>query len=280
MPNIASYTSPAFDLNPAERGTSSWDATARRINAFYGDIAGFQRQQGSLAAQAEKQKLWPFDILAMYEKKAAFEAAQAAKTNQGGRVRFAYGGRVAPDPFARDESLRSGWTPGYNDFAQVSAGAGALGRGVSDGGYQAARMPRGGGGGGGIPEGGGPDYTLLEGEFVTAAQEKKFRAQDAEDAYKRQNDLRSYWQQYYGYEPNGIATGPGTERPKEGYTDPRDPTARGPRGYVPEARPEQPSFGWGEYISNRLPSTDIPDIARWISGGIGSTSDQLPVPGY
>ncbi len=270
MPNITEFNPPNLDLNPSERGVSAWDSTARRINAFYGDVAGYQRQQGALAAQAAKLKLWPFDILALY-------AANAkGATGVGVRVRGAratFGGPT--ENFAGfGESRNTGAPASFNDFSQISAGAAGLGRGLADGGYQAARMPRGGGGGGGVAEPSGPDYTLLHGEFVTLAQERKLAAEDAVAEYQRQNTWGDYVRKYYGREPNGIATGPGTTLPDEGRPEPNMylPTPQNIPGYW-----NTPVRGtdWGEYIYNRtVGATEFPEAFS------RAAPNDLPVPGF
>lgn len=242
MPNITEYRSPPLDLNPAERGVSAWDAAARRIGAFYGEVAGTQRAQGSLAAQALKQKLWPFDILALYEAQA--RGAAGGGGGGGVRVRGAHNTFGGPtENFAGfGESRNTGAPAGVSDFAQVLAGAGALARGLADGGYQAARMRRSGGGGGdggSSTEGDGADYTLLGGGVYSPGFYREVARRDAQDRdlvnqemdrYRNEaNDVANYWRQWNGdtgtvQQYPGSAEGPvvssGGAQPSEAATSP------------------------------------------------------------
>jgi len=236
MPNIVEYTAPNADINPSERGAAAWGHAGSRIGTLANEEASFQRQAGSLAAAAAKQRMWPFDILKLYQIQAAQEAKEAAGGG-GDNVKIANRGR-ASDPFAAGRT--TGAIP--QGIEQLSAGVGALGRGLADGGYQAARMPQGGGGsGGGIEEPSGPDYTLLGGELVSMRGERQAEAErragiDKEMGryWREQTDLRDYWTRYNGLDP---ATG-------------------GPYGDPSGFTPSTSTGGYGGDVS--APSPDIP----------------------
>src|SRR5687768_4393060 len=76
MPRIPQYLSTA-NLNPPDRGANSWEGAARRISGLYNSAASDEREGGQARARAFKQQLWPFDIMELYDRKAA-EAARAA----------------------------------------------------------------------------------------------------------------------------------------------------------------------------------------------------------
>lgn len=207
MPAIPEYFAPNSDLNPSAVGASAWEQAGRRIGPLFNEAATFKQREGALAAQAEKEKMWPFDIQALYSRRAVEDAAanKAQADHNTVNLRVANGGRTR-DPFAESHALNDGWTPGYNDLGQVSRGAAALGQAVSDGGYGVAKgkpaAPGAPAGGGGF----GEDYTLLNGQFVSASDARKIDAQErakADDWYKSYGEnLGDYYSRYYGYAPS------------------------------------------------------------------------------
>lgn len=239
MPSIPEYTAPNFDLNPSAVGASAWEQAGRRLGPLYNEAATFQQRQGAIAAQAEKQKMWPFDIQALYARRAVEDAASAkAQVDRNTvNIRVANGGRTR-DPFAESRALNDGWTPGYNDLGQVSRGAAALGQAVADGGYGVAKGKP---GAPGAPAGGGggEDYTLLNGQFVSASDARKIDATDraaASDYYKKYGEgIGDYYSRYYGYAPNPDATenvgtgirGPSNMNPYSGTTSNYNPPQPG-----------------------------------------------------
>ena len=213
--NIPEYFAPNSDINPSSTGASSWEQTGRRLAPLYNEAAQFQTREGKLAAEAEKQKMWPFDILRLYQ----IRATQAAKNAPGqGGFQVKGGGGNASDLSAPIEHPGDGWSPGFNDLGQVSRGAAALGNAMSDGGYSAAGTPRARSGApapdnSSLPA--GPEYTLYQGQFITMGDQRKIDAQARGDQATYMNDygskLSDYYQQYYGYQSNGQApegTGP------------------------------------------------------------------------
>lgn len=261
MPTIPEYYAPNTDLNPSATGVSAWEQAGRRIGPLYNEAATFKQREGALAAQAERQKMWPFDILQLYARRDAEDAAgrQAQKDRNTVNIRVANGGR-ASSLFAADN-------PGarYNDLGQVSRGAAAIGQAVSDGGYGAAKGKPGGAppsSGGGF----GDEYTLLNGQFVSAADARRIEAQDRADAAKYYGDygskLSDYYQQYYGYKPNGQTPTAEEGRPVSNmYPAPSSLAA---------PVPQTETGGYGGYSS---PTGMFDRLRSWISNGTVPESD-------
>lgn len=114
MPRIATFTAPEKELRPSATGASALELAGRRINSLYQEIARNTREEGQAEAQKYKYEAWPYDIAKLYDERAARqqEAANAAVRSAG-----------------------RGSSGGGGGTGQVSRGAGALGRAVSDGGY-------------------------------------------------------------------------------------------------------------------------------------------------
>jgi hypothetical protein len=140
MARITEYITPNFDLNPSDRGSGSWSSTARRLNAYYGEVAQSQRAQGTLAAQAEKLKLWPFDILNLYNAQARGSAAAGGGGLSAARRSSGEGFGGPTQSFADFGEAATSYGPGFQGVGQVSRGAAALGGLLSDGGYTAGSM--------------------------------------------------------------------------------------------------------------------------------------------
>jgi hypothetical protein len=270
MPSIPEYTARETTFAPSPVGASAWEQAGRRIGPLYNEAATFREQQGRLAAEAQKQKMWPFDILRLYQIQATAQAKAAANAPRTGfKVLDKPGATGSANDFDQPEALNSGWTPGYNDLGQVSRGAAALGNAVSDGGYGVAGPSR--AKGGGVPPAadpaGGSDYTLYQGQFVSSAYGQKLdaeaRANDAKELNKYGTNLSDYYSQYYGYQPV-----------PEGNKDP----SQGPAGNpvpnmtVPGYAPSTATGGYGGYEAQ---PGFFQSLGNWITGGSSdATGDQ------
>lgn len=208
MATIPEYFSRENTINPSATGASAWEQAGRRIGPLYNEAASFRERQGRLAASAERQKLWPFDILRLYQIQATAAAQRAAAADRSGfRVqsgRGATGNASDFGPQATGEVLGR-----FDDLGQVARGAAALASAVSDGGYGVAGSSRGGGGGRGAgaapSDGTGGEYTLYQGQFVSSEYGRRIDAESRAKADERMNnygrDLSDYYQEYYGYRP-------------------------------------------------------------------------------
>jgi hypothetical protein len=240
MPSIPEYFAREDKLNPSSTGSSAFEQSGRRLGPLFNEAAQFKVREGNLAAQAYKQKMWPFDILRLYQ----IQASEAAKDSGGTSFRVANrpGATGNASDFDVPRYLTDGWTPGYDGVDQVSRGASALGNALRDGGYSVAQPqgrpkqpapdgPSGGGGGG--------DYSLFQGEFVSGADQRKldqqYRADRDTSVRNTTNDLvnvKDYWSQYYGAGNPGGAYDPNTNQPVS--------VGSGP---IPPPIPDQPSSG-------------------------------------
>lgn len=217
MPKFPEFLAPPETLTPSSAGANAWETAGRRLGPLYNAAASNEREAGQANARAFKQKLWPFDILELYERQAAREAAAAAPSGGGGgggggiRVRGGVGGFP---------SAGTHYGPGFYDTDgtnQIARGAGALGNMVSDGGYGSASR-RGGGGGGGTAAGGSGDYgepyTIEKGEFVTMSDARKGMSKynaDRDEWVKTETDklvdTQNYWDRYSGGVSNQVPYG-------------------------------------------------------------------------
>lgn len=212
MPRIAEYTAPISTLNPSERGSAAWGQAGHRISSLYGAAASNAREAGALAAAVEKQKIWPFDILELYARKAAQieAAAQAeARTTPAAKAAAAEtggGGVRAGRTSGGFPVARASYGPGYgssgtgeaNEARQIARGAGALGDALSDGGYGAARRTT-------ADAEGGVAYTLEKGELVRVSDARKAmnqynadRDKYIQDETNKLVDTQNYWIRYNG----------------------------------------------------------------------------------
>lgn len=283
MPTIPEYVAPAFDLNPTQTGASSWEQVGRRLAPLYNDAAQAQARKGALAAEAEKQKLWPYDIARLYQIRAAAAAKAAEKGAVNIRVRGAgdtFGGRT--ENFADfGESQTTGAVPSYQAVGQVSRGAAALGQLLSDGGYSAGDMHSKHLDQWGSPLSpyqererrlkeqkfqernealtyaqkishmfpDGPQTELYKGEMVNSADfdkyEAKERAADQARIDKYSKNVGDYWQQYYGYQKAPTQAEDPGRTPTQGWSS--------NTGYAPTA----PTPQGGGYFQ---------DLQNWIGG--------------
>ena len=275
MPNINEYTAPNFDLNPSTLAASAWDAAARRQEALYGDAASFQNALARLSTEAAKARLWPFDILKLYQLKAAKIAADAPK-GTAFNVRSRSGATGSAEDFAVPRQYPGdAWSPGFN---QVSEGAGTIGRALADGGQRLSRMDEArvvrGGESIGQPGYGAARYremnealdfanklsrmfpegetmTLYKGEYIPADTAAKIDAKERAGAAAYQDkynkDVSSYWNSYYGYQTVDPVTGASTAR-SIGYENRGEDSNMNP--YAPGTWPSQSTYGGATYNQN------------------------------
>lgn len=67
MPRITEYTAPQKQLNPSDRAQQAWETAGRRVGPLYNQAAQDIKQAGVVQGQMERDKIWPFDIAALYE---------------------------------------------------------------------------------------------------------------------------------------------------------------------------------------------------------------------
>ena len=193
MPKITQYVAPTKAGVESTRGVSAFEQAGRRLGPLYNEAATFEKEEGKnaieegkYAAEAIKEKAWPFDIGELYDKKPT--GGFNLKTTGGG------------DDW---NALRNGGrTPVYGDDAQaatqqISRGAAALGTSLSDGGYAlATRTPA------------ANVQTLVMGQLVNVDDASKTAAaiNSATSANNAANldpttQMDNYWTKYNGGNP-------------------------------------------------------------------------------
>lgn len=94
MPNIPTYRAPDVRLNAADRGYQAFETAGRRVGPLLNQAASDEREQGALIARGIRNRIWPFDILALYERRRA-EEDDAPDSGSGFQVRGGSGGGLA-----------------------------------------------------------------------------------------------------------------------------------------------------------------------------------------
>ena len=211
---INEYFAPIEDIRPTETGAAALERAGYRVGRSYQEVARNIEAQGRGAAGQIKASIWPADIGKL---EAASEKTKAAAKGEGINVRFSNIGGV------NGEGLGT-----HRGHAQISRGAGILGRSLADGGYGLAA----GTGSGSSSE----EYANSDGtsgvEYQDASAANKAQAAAAayngigvgyegvdskgnavygssaldQSANKATADLAGYWTKYYG-SYQGIPTG-------------------------------------------------------------------------
>lgn len=192
MPRITPYVAPVGNVSESTRGDAAWEQAGRRLGPLYNEAAQFQRQEGALAAQGIKQKIWPYDIARL------LETQGHSGGGGGGRLR---GGSSSTLADRGTSTGRIGLPDNGGAVNQIMHGAGALGRALGDGGYQLATAKE--------PE----DMTLEGGRLVTSDQSRKIL-----NEYNTMLDKRSseYAQQLYERQNTGLVL-PGESKAEADY---------------------------------------------------------------
>jgi hypothetical protein len=257
MPNIKTYDAPNTTLTPSERGISAWEQAGRRLGPLYNEAAQFTREAGKLAAN-NKAQLWPFDIMELYQRDAAEKEKAAAAADK-------FNPNIGKEPIKPDMgAIHAGGGGRYGDpNGQISNGAGALGQALG-GGRQPSQ-----GAFGAPPE----DYTLAQGDLVSASSAKKAMAQYNSDTaqggqdYQNQSiNMNNYNTRYMGGDPtltdqSGLA--PNTDTYGNPYSNP---------GSV-QPPPAPATSAWGNFFSGATSAW-----GNFFSGATGvSSGDANPV---
>lgn len=93
MPRIVEYTAADRRLTIPGEGVAAFETAARRIGPAYEQAARSTEDQGRLTAQEYKERLWPWDILELYNAQ-----NKAASSRNSGGFRTAGGNS---DPFGQ-----------------------------------------------------------------------------------------------------------------------------------------------------------------------------------
>lgn len=93
MAKIPVYVEPDREIHPEEKGFSAFETAGRRVGPAYNEAASLVRDQGRLTATIYKERMWPFDILDLYQ--------QQAKDNPQptGGINVRSGGGADNNPF-------------------------------------------------------------------------------------------------------------------------------------------------------------------------------------
>ena len=194
MAKITQYVAPHKVPAESTRGVSAWEQAGRRLGPLYNEAASFEKEigkndieAGKYAAEGIKEKAWPFDIGELYDKQA----------KAGG-----FNVKVSGGSDSWNALLNGGRTPVYGDEAQdavkqISNGAAALGKSLSDGGYAVAtRAPA------------APLQTLVMGSLVnvsdaakTAAQINRETAANNAATLDPLVNMENYWTKMQGGNP-------------------------------------------------------------------------------
>lgn len=114
MANIPVFTPRQRVLTPESKGQEAIEIAGRRIGPLYNQAAQDIRERGQIAAEGIKQRIWPYDMLALYDRTAG----------SGGGVSFRVvggsgsGGSSTPRTYA--DHSRAG--NGVRNFAGLANG--------------------------------------------------------------------------------------------------------------------------------------------------------------
>lgn len=209
---IKQFFAPTQELRSSPAAAAAWETAARRIGPAYQDIARNEKAQGQIAADLFKQELWPMNIAKLYEQQsrdaltgAASDARKLASQNIGFRVRGVNDTFGGPTETFSEDPTRDFDAAGH---AQVSRGAGALGRALGDGGYALARQ---------VPSSGYPGQQEIDAVTGLPVYSRDYtafnKAQDAMREYNRKTTLEPAQEDYERKIADNAVRGPNIEGP-------------------------------------------------------------------